>query len=239
MSETIDMLPADDALWRKLASQFNEYGVASDEDEAWLTQAGIREHWPEIESKLRGLGYTGGELVRHAFSRQEEGWLTIIYDTSRFDVPREAERAWEGLSEVRWKKRIAEQADNWICRLKRLKSQTQEWIQATSSASLVLADRRPVQMREELMVRFGVPSRDMPSFEIQRGNRAVLRFQPKGLWIIGGNGRVDLIAAAKSFILVDMSEKLSKVSDWQVYATGPTKVVSPFTREFLMKLVND
>ena len=239
MSETVRMLPDDEALWRRLATRLNKYGLISDEDEPWLTQTGIRDHQQAIEKKVRALGYSGGDLSLHAFSSQEEGWLTLVYDTSRFEAPREAERAWEDMSEAHWKDSIAKQADNWIYRLTELRSKIREWVRDTSNLSLVLADRPPVQMLEELMIRYSVTSREMPSFDIRRGNRAVLRFQPKGLWIIGGNGRVDLIAATSSYILIDMSQTLADVTDWQVYGTEQRQSVGPLTREFLVTLISD
>jgi hypothetical protein len=62
-----------------------------------------------------------------------------------------------------------------------------------------------------LMRRFDVSPREMPVFELRSGPERVMRIQPKGLWIIGANGRVDLITKATAPILVDQSEPLEPV----------------------------
>ena len=72
----------------------------------------------------------------------------------------------------------------------------------------------PVVMHEELMRRFGVAAKRMPTLEL--GDRAghVARLVPRGLWIIGSNGRVDLKRDGHRYLVVDMAENF-EAPDWQ------------------------
>jgi hypothetical protein len=92
-------------------------------------------------------------------------------------------------------------------------------------------------MSEELMRRFDVDARMMPAFEIRAGNQRILRFQPKGLWIIGAKGRVDLITKAAAPILVDQSEPLSKSTNWQLYDPRDRNRSVPLTQETFREIV--
>jgi hypothetical protein len=61
-----------------------------------------------------------------------------------------------------------------------------------------------------------------------------MRVQPKGLWILGVNGRVDLIKKDASWILVDRSEPLAPVSNWHLYSSNRQ---GPFARQLLQELL--
>ncbi len=63
----------------------------------------------------------------------------------------------------------------------------------------------PVVMYEELMRKFGVAAKRMPTLEFRdrAGHRA--RLVPRGLWIIGSNGRVDLKRDGRRYLVVDMA----------------------------------
>ena len=99
---------------------------------------------------------------------------------------------------------------------------------------------------EELPHRVGLPASEQPAIDIlriarpDRTNAALLI--PKGLWIIGANGRVDLriisqVGRSDNYMLVDQSNPFAEISDWVRIPIG-----SPFDREpfdprwLLMKL---
>ena len=87
------------------------------------------------------------------------------------------------------------------------------------------------------MQRFGVEPRKMPAFEIRAGKQRVMRFQPKGLWIIGANGRVDLVTRTAAPILVDQSTPLSGKSDWRLYDSSDRRRSVPLTQEAFSELI--
>lgn len=72
----------------------------------------------------------------------------------------------------------------------------------------------PVVMDEELMRRFDVAAKRMPTLELRDRAGHVARLVPRGLWIIGSNGRVDLKRDGRRYLIVDMAENF-EAPDWQ------------------------
>ena len=72
----------------------------------------------------------------------------------------------------------------------------------------------PVVMDEELMRKFGVTAKRMPTLELKDRAGHVARLVPRGLWIIGSNGRVDLKRDGRHYLIVDMAENFEE-PDWQ------------------------
>jgi hypothetical protein len=70
-------------------------------------------------------------------------------------------------------------------------------------------------MHEEMMRRFDVAARHLPVLEILREGRLVATLEPRGLWITGANGRVDLVGNGRHYLLVDVAENFAQ-SDWRI-----------------------
>jgi hypothetical protein len=88
---------------------------------------------------------------------------------------------------------------------------------------------------EELPQRFGITQPEQPKIDVLRivrpdnTNAAIL--YPRGLWIIGANGRIDLrilpsVGSSETYMLVDLSEPLTSSARWIRMPIG-----SPFERE--------
>ena len=75
----------------------------------------------------------------------------------------------------------------------------------------------PVVMHEELMRKFGVAEKRMPTLELRDGAGHAARLVPRGLWIIGSNGRVDMRRDGRRYLMVDMAENF-EAPDWQAAA---------------------
>jgi hypothetical protein len=103
---------------------------------------------------------------------------------------------------------------------------------------MAITGRAPTPMLEELMRKFNVGPAEMPTFEIVRGTERVMRVQPKGLWVIGANGRVDLITKNASYILVDESEPSSVTSDWNYYASTKERRATQLDQTHFLSLLN-
>lgn len=200
----------DQNVWIKLADNLNEYGFITDEDEAWLSRSGISQHKTEIEKYLRDAGYNGGDLAAHSFDNEGEGWLVLLYDQEKFFSPFEVQVAWRD----KWKQKIELEVKDWMNRLGAIVSQIREWTKDLNG--LRIEELPPMMMHEQLMRKFGVSPVEMPRFQILHGDKRVLRFEPKGLWVIGSNGRIDLVTRASSYILVDNSESMSEQSQWTI-----------------------
>lgn len=217
----------------KAAAHLNRDGVvacadlAAMVDEADLTM-------PALSAALRHHGYRGADLHGHTIETETDT-TTIAYDADRFRNDRSAEAAWTFIQREAKRERVERRVADWLRRLDDLKEQIGRWIGETPSAEIV--DRPAVVMNEDLMREYGVEACAMPSFDVLTDRRRALRFQPRGLWTLAGNGRVDLITPDSALILVDRSEPLSTPPRWTLYELQDRTRGRPLTGETFGRLV--
>jgi hypothetical protein len=106
---------------------------------------------------------------------------------------------------------------------------------AFQNTDFKLSREAKLQHPEELPQRFGITEADQPKIEIlhilrpEKSEAAAL--YPRGLWIIGANGRVDLritspMKVAETYMIVDQSAPFARPTQWI-----RIPVDSPFDRE--------
>ncbi|MGX7703429.1 hypothetical protein [Methylobacterium sp. Gmos1] len=204
--------PTDDVL-DTLAAHLNRDGIVDYADLVAADDAADLS-MPALSAALRGHGYRGADLQSHKIETETDT-IAIAYDLDRFRSDRSAEAAWTALRREARRQRVERRVEDWLRRLDDLKAQIGRW---TADDPLIeIVDRPPVPMNEDLMREYGVEARAMPSFDVLSQRRRAVRCQPKGLWTLGGNGRVDLVTPASALILVDRSEPLSSPPRWTVY----------------------
>lgn len=98
-----------------------------------------------------------------------------------------------------------------------------------------IADKKMV-MYEELMQKFNVPKIDIPILNLRKNKTILASFKPIGLWVIGANGRIDILTKNGAFILADMSEN-DEQTQWKVYSPENRKEGVDFDSNFINKLV--
>ena len=72
----------------------------------------------------------------------------------------------------------------------------------------------PVVMHEDLMRKHDVGATQIPTLELNDRVGHVAKIVPRGLWIIGTNGRLDLKRQGHHYLIFDMAESFN-VPDWQ------------------------
>jgi hypothetical protein len=80
-------------------------------------------------------------------------------------------------------------------------------------------------MHEPLMQKFNLPARDIPVLELWSGEHSA-RLEPRGLWIIGANGRLDLFAGTRHYMIVDTAENLQP-PQWQIAPFSDRRQLTP------------
>jgi hypothetical protein len=60
---------------------------------------------------------------------------------------------------------------------------------------------RSITMSEELMQKFAVTDRDLPVLDVLDADQVIASFVPRGLWLIGSWGRVDVITRNRTHLL--------------------------------------
>lgn len=92
-----------------------------------------------------------------------------------------------------------------------------------------------VFMYEALMRKFGIRGQEIPTLELHdRGSKAVT-IEPRGLWIVGANGRVDLKHDGKHYIIVDSAENFQKPK-WMVFGAEDRNHPVAVTKEWLQEI---
>lgn len=231
--------------WSELAKELNKWHYLT-QDAVWLREnevTAIAHTHPEkyvaaLIHSLKEHGYSGGKLEFAVINQGEnETPVYLIYDSDRLKTADAVERAYIESEPKRWHILIAGRVQNWLKRLRNLQSIVTRWVRESGMEELTIENAEPCLMREEFMVRYKVPDTKMPSFKVLRNRTQVALFRPKALWVVGANGRVDIVTKSGAPMLVDVSEPMSAESHWKLYPTGKTNAVE-FTEEQFFKLIS-
>ena len=114
---------------------------------------------------------------------------------------------------------------DWIARIDGLYNQIDGWLPPLWHSSRVSSRR----MQEELMVKTKVGPRDVPVLDLVSGGNAVVTLEPRGLWIVGANGRIDLFAGERHFVIVDSAQNF-ETPKWKIADFDDRRSVSDLTQ---------
>lgn len=209
-----------------LAFALSTVGVVGNEDDRRFDAGDVEASRQSLEERLTRTGRSGAGLTIDTLSPPHGEVDVLVYDKTRFATSARAERAWEQDYRNRRRAQVEERVADWLRRLRDLRANMSDWLSVPEFSGLAIVDREPAIMSEGPMRQFDVGPRSMPVFEVHAGARRVMRFQPAGLWVIGANGRVDLVTRVSAPILVDQSAPLARPSAWSLYDSRRS---DPFT----------
>lgn len=132
------------------------------------------------------------------------------------------------------KEHVEKRVDDWEKRIAELYSSIKDWLAPLSSYEI--KERQDVRMYEELMQKNEVPERTLTSLDIYCEGRIVATIKPIGLWIVGANGRIDILLNQGAIMLVDISERFAPPS-WVAHKRPKTGGGDKFNKEYLLKLL--
>ena len=141
------------------------------------------------------------------------------------------ERTTEGIFD---RQRVVDEADDWGLRVNALYEQVQEW--ARDRVDVHFEQIRKVLMAEEIMQRFAVPDRELAILDILQGEKVVASFVPRGLWVIGAWGRIDIITENRTRLLVAL--KANSGFEWRVASPEDRRRMMPFNDTVLSDLLD-
>lgn len=121
---------------------------------------------------------------------------------------------------------VERRLDDWCRRLDALYASIGGWLPSDWS----IADGESVSLREELMEKHGIPERRLPSKVLLKDGQAAGRLLPRGLWIIGANGRLDLILPARHSIIVDRAQSFDR-PEWTIMPLRDRLKTRPLTAD--------
>jgi hypothetical protein len=130
------------------------------------------------------------------------------------------------------KELVEERVKDWKERLHALFQEVRAW--AVENGWRV-DDSGTIGMHEELMQKFGVPATEQPTLRLD-GDHGYALFKPKGLWVIGANGRIDLYTSKGTFSIVDLAERGTDPR-WTIFRASQKRDGDLFTPEMIENLV--
>ena len=132
---------------------------------------------------------------------------------------------------------IKNRVQDWQQRLMVLYSDIQKWLPPEMGYEIDTSGT--TVMNEELMKQKGVPPVNLPTLKIIKNDEVLLVFQPKGLWVIGANGRVDVFGKTNNWILVDTSERFAERTDWKIAEPTDRVSLKAFDRDSLVNMLSE
>ena len=91
-------------------------------------------------------------------------------------------------------------------------------------------------MSEDPMQKFAVPDRELVILDLSRGEAPVMSIVPAGLWVVGANGRIDIITHERSAILLDASRDIG-TTRWVYIVRGERREARPWDETAFRDLI--
>lgn len=202
----------------------------------------VREHGPRSRDLTMGF-----ERIRAAArdGRNVEVWnlnverLGLAIQSWDASMPRMCELpvvdVWEKTPDgVFRRQQVVDEVDAWQGRIDTLYANISQWLQGWPA--LKCDASRKVTMSEELMQAYAVPDRELPVLDVLDGDKVVASFVPRGLWIIGAWGRVDVITQTQTRVLVVLKNPTMGY-EWRVVAQDNRPQTSALTKDTLMSIL--
>ena len=129
---------------------------------------------------------------------------------------------------------IRRRVADWDTRLQTLYDMIGGWLPEGWTAH----EGAPVRMHEELMRESGVEPKQVPTLELVSQTGEVAKLEPRALWVIGCNGRVDLKRDNHHYLIVDLAENFEG-ADWQAARADRRGERKPVTRDWLVSVLSE
>ena len=107
---------------------------------------------------------------------------------------------------------VAQRVEDWETRVTDFYTMIDGWLPDGWRAR----EGEPVFMHEGLMREFGVERKEIPTHVLIGPEDNLASLKPRALWIIGGNGRIDLKLKrdGRHYLIIDMASNFD-APDWQ------------------------
>jgi hypothetical protein len=106
---------------------------------------------------------------------------------------------------------VTRRVEDWANRIGALYQQITEWLPAGWTADRTTT----LRMHEVLMKKYDVLPRELPVLRLFYRGTPSGRIEPRVLWIVGENGRLDFIRGSNHYIIIDTAENFAP-PDWRI-----------------------
>ncbi|MFN5866371.1 MAG: hypothetical protein ACK45R_05180 [Candidatus Kapaibacterium sp.] len=131
------------------------------------------------------------------------------------------------------KKHVEERLHDWKKRVSELYSCIELWLEDTP---YTLKPGTRLMMFEEMMSKYGVPKTYIDTVDIYKGKQPLACLKPRGLWIIGVNGSIDLLTIRSNYVIGDVAEQFC-VPKWMLLR-GYKGKSTEFTKQALLEILD-
>ncbi|MGK7392594.1 MAG: hypothetical protein ACNS60_19730 [Candidatus Cyclobacteriaceae bacterium M2_1C_046] len=131
---------------------------------------------------------------------------------------------------------IQKRVDDWNKRIKELIKTFDKW--SNNGKEYSVEPSRNVLMNEEMMRSFNINPQEVESAMVEMNGKIQLVIKPLALWIIGANGRIDLLSKNGNYILVDTSEAFQEPK-WKIFFKDDKRKSLDFNKEVLFKIIKN
>ncbi|NVZ19783.1 hypothetical protein HX794_09080 [Pseudomonas costantinii] len=142
---------------------------------------------------------------------------------------------WEKTGESVFRRsQVVDRVIDWESRVRGFYVEVERWLSGQSF--LHFEKHRTVTMSEELMRKYAVSDRELPILDVMDGEQVIASFVPRGLWVIGAWGRIDVITKAETRMLVALKDENS-IFKW--YGVDPDSRKNTFllTKDMIVSYV--
>lgn len=130
---------------------------------------------------------------------------------------------------------IRRRIEDWQNRTDNLYSEIEDWIKDAPNYSFRLGNS--LEFYEELMQKFDVPPYTLKSADIFKDEILAVSIKPKGLWVIGANGRLDLLTDGVRYFLLDFAQAFEE-PNWTVVSSNRRTDRKKFDKDFLLGILD-
>lgn len=196
--------------------------LALEEGEVISEEAGVNARW-----RVRGHAVNGADLELAVEVSEAAKKVRVI--TAYFpDVL--GEMTGPEPSESSVKRRI----DDWVFRIENLHESITSWL----PGDWLAVRKGSVRMHEPLMKRFNFEPRELPKFAFLHDGKMAGTLEPRGLWVIGTNGRLDLTLGKSRYVIIDKAPSFA-MPQWQFAPFALRERIKPFGKDAMLGLLHN
>lgn len=187
----------------------------------------------------RTLRLTKGRVMRAPTSSTPAPWLEAIslkaqtYDELIAKCKERFESETGEKPEIMDSRYVNNRVEDWKVRLANL---FEFFERQLSDRSFSVSKSGTVLMNEELMQKFFIKPVELQSMHVLKDWKTIIMLKPKGLWIVGANGRVDLMTPIDSYFLIDTAE-FGRESEWVIRDRRRNQ--TPLTTNVIRRILAD
>lgn len=216
--------------------------IADDMGRTIFVEVKVRAHKPK--SRDLNSGYDKIRMGR-AEGREVEVWhfnterLNLSIQAFDNDLPVHCELppvdVWEKTEDgIFRRERVVSEVARWERSINKIYEDVAGWC---SEINDLKAERsRTVIMSEELMQKFAVSDRELPILDVLKGGEVLASFVPRGLWLIGAWGRIDVITSTQTRMLVMLRDD-NGCLEWRIVSPENRRETQPLTKEMILSLL--